>query len=79
MYKIIKGEVRKVRKGGGGSGEREIFFFFFFFFVCVHLNKTLFPGHSHSLSRQQQTKPRGYMIKSPRSERLHSCKVHLKR
>ena len=30
MYKIIKGEVRKVRKGG--SGEREIFFLFFFVF-----------------------------------------------
>ena len=31
MYKIIKGEVRKVRKGG--SGEREFFCFFLFFFV----------------------------------------------
>ena len=34
MYKIIKGEVRKVRKGG--SGEREVFFFVVVvvFFVC---------------------------------------------
>ena len=28
MYKIIKGEVRKVRKGRGGSGEMDFFFFF---------------------------------------------------
>ena len=30
VYKIIKGEVRKVRKEGGGVGEGENFFFFFF-------------------------------------------------
>ena len=50
MYKIIKGEVRKVRKGGEW-GEGDFFFFFFFFFFW--LQPVLEPRYQTTLHETQ--------------------------